>query len=128
KHRQFIHDNIVCDVNDACAFYGAPSQVSNSDEVAGTHRDAAMLTFDRLLEHLDDSSSVREFFAPIVAAVEAGFALWQARSDRELHPDDVSVIVAADTAFQLHRYVVEILSRVLKSFAPQSALALQCAR
>lgn len=130
KHRAFLADNILSSPADAIAVYGlTPADCTGALMTdAARVRDETMLLVDVLVHGLErhDTAAVGQFVRALMASMRHGVELCgAARGGSRKELIDGQGVLAADSAFHLYKYFVEMVERVLESFAPTSALALR---
>ncbi len=130
KHRAFLAEHVLARPLDAIAVYGlsAADCTSALTSSAGAVRDDAMMAVDDLAVALDagDAAAVGNFVRGLMASMRRGVELCEAaRTGARRELVDGHAVLAADTAFQLYRYFMEMVERVLTGFAPTSMLALR---
>lgn len=124
-HREFLSESILAKPAEALALYRLDPTFAADEatRIAEEVRDELMAVLDRFLRAVDagDVQGLRALGDALTTRMELGIGLWAAQP----RLSDLRTILAADSAFHLYRYLLEILERCLDALGPRSALDLR---
>ncbi|MEM6532320.1 MAG: hypothetical protein AAF654_06840 [Myxococcota bacterium] len=125
KHREFLRANIEARPTEVLSLYGVDASRAELPDT-GAIRDRAIARLDALGLDIraNRPEAVVEFLRDNAAVIRAGIELCaqvRARNAESLSSAEAQTALAADTAFHLHRYIVEMLKRIFDGFAPRTA-------